>query len=191
MAEPDPLAATFRLRHAGRLLRAGAVVAYPTEAVWGLGCDPQDAAAVARLLVLKGRPWDKGLILIAATPDCLDGYLADDPAALPADVRESWPGPATWLLPAGPAAPAWITGRHPSLAVRVTAHPLAAALCRAFGGPLVSTSANPAGHPPARSALAVRRAFGDRLDLILNGPLGGLERPTPIRDARTGRYLRR
>ncbi len=187
-AAADP-AQGFRLRRAAAALHAGAVIAYPTEAVWGLGCDPANGAAVLRLLALKHRPVDKGLILIAADAAQLRAFLA--PAALPEPVAASWPGPSTWLLPAAADTPSWLTGEHDTLAVRVTAHPLAAALCRAFGGPLVSTSANRAGRPPAKSALAVRREFGDDLDLIVNGPLGGQARPTPIRDARSGAYLRR
>ena len=184
----DP-ACGFRLRRAARALAAGAVIAYPTEAVWGLGCDPANGAAVLRLLALKGRPVDKGLILIAAEPAQLQPFLAAGP--LPEPVAASWPGPSTWLLPAGPHTPGWLTGRHDTLAVRVTAHPLAAALCRSFGGAPVSTSANRAGRPPAKSALAVRRSLGDSVDLLVNGPLGGLARPTPIRDGRSGEYLRR
>lgn len=187
-AAADP-AQGFRLRRAAAALHAGAVIAYPTEAVWGLGCDPANAAAVLRLLALKHRPLDKGLILIAADAAQLRAFLA--PAALPEPVTASWPGPSTWLLPAAADTPRWLTGEHDTLAVRVTAHPLAAALCRAFGGPLVSTSANRAGRPPAKSALAVRREFADDLDLIVNGPLGALARPTPIRDGRSGAYLRR
>ena len=188
-AGPADPAEGFRLRRAAAALHAGAVIAYPTEAVWGLGCDPGNAAAVMRLLELKGRPVDKGLILIAADAAQLRPFLASGP--LPEAVADSWPGPSTWLLPAAASTPQWLTGRHDTLAVRVTAHPLAAALCRAFGGPLVSTSANRAGRPPAKSALAVRRDLGDGIDLLVNGPLGGLERPTAIRDSRSGDYLRR
>lgn len=85
----------------------------------------------------------------------------------------------------------WLTGNHTTLAVRVTAHPLAAALCDAFGGPLISTSANISGRPPARTALRVRQIFGDQVEQILHGELAGRKRPTEIRDARTGRVLRK
>lgn len=179
----------YALRHAGRLLRAGAVVAYPTEAVWGLGCDPLDPQAVGRVLALKGRPAAKGLILIAAGFEQLAPYLAIEPERLPARVRDTWPGPVTWLLPARPEVPVWLRGHFTTLAVRVSAHPGAAALCRAFGGALVSTSANLAGRPPARSALALRR-LGPGVDYILHGELGGRERPTEIRDGATGELLR-
>jgi L-threonylcarbamoyladenylate synthase len=86
--------------------------------------------------------------------------------------------------------PAWLAGAHAGIALRVTAHEPAAALCRAFGGALVSTSANRHGEPPARSATAIRAMFGDEIDAILNAPVGGLERPTPIRDAISGASVR-
>ncbi len=182
--------ATFRIRQAARRVRAGGVIAYPTEAVYGLGCDPLDGPAVHWLLGLKRRPVGKGLILIAADFDQLRPYVRTlDPVRMD-EVLASWPGPNTWLLPARVDLPYWLRGDHSTLAVRVTDHPLAAELCRACGSPLVSTSANLSGRSPARSALEVRRQFGDRLDLILDGPLGGLARPTTIRDARDGQLVR-
>jgi len=179
-----------RLREAVRILRHGGVVAYPTEAVYGLGCDPWDEAAVLRILALKRRPTSKGVILIAADFDQLLPFVEPLPPPLMAPVLASWPGPFTWLLPATPNTPPWLTGDHDTLAVRVTAHPVAAALCRAAGFPLVSTSANRAGRPPARSALQVHLRLREEVDDILNGPLGGLGRPTEIRDARTGALIR-
>ncbi len=120
----------FRLRHAVRLLRGGGIVAYPTEGVYGLGCDPLDGAAVTRLLALKGRSRRKGLILIAASFERVRPFLAPLDPELEAAARADWPGPVTWVLPAAPATPAWLTGGRQTLAVRVTAHPVAAALCR-------------------------------------------------------------
>ena len=180
----------WRLRETVRRLRAGGVVAYPTEAVYGLGCDPENERAVRRLLALKQRPVHKGLILIAADLAQLGRYLGPLPEALMAQVLQTWPGPATWLLPVTAGTPDWLTGGRDCLAVRVTAHPPARALCLALGLPLVSTSANPSGRPPARSALQVRHYFDDRLDAIVAAPLGGQARPTPIRDARSGAVVR-
>lgn len=184
------MSSPWQLREAARLLQAGAVVAYPTEAVYGLGCDPANREAVTRLLALKGRPWQKGLILIAAEFEQFAPYLQPLDEATRSRVLASWPGPVTWLLPARPEVPRWLRGEHTSLAVRVSAHPLAAALCRAFGGPLVSTSANAAGQAPARSALRVRRQLGAGVDLILHGALGERAQPTEIRDAASGRVIR-
>lgn len=173
-------------------LRAGGVIACPTEAVWGLSCDPFDESAVERLLAIKRRPVDKGLILVAADPAQFDGLLDWD--ALAPDRREavlaSWPGPHTWIIPATAKLPRWITGTHEGVAVRVTAHEAMAALCRAFGGPLVSTSANPTGAPPPRELAELDPVLHAALDAVLPGRTGNLPRPTAIRDARTGRALR-
>jgi L-threonylcarbamoyladenylate synthase len=178
------------VRIAARRLRAGGVIAYPTEGVWGLGCDPDNAAAVARLLRLKHRDPDKGLILVAADIDQFSAYLRGLDETQRQRLGAGWPGPLTWLVPDCGAAPAWIRGRHRQVALRVSAHPLIAALCRAFGGPIVSTSANPAGRPAAVSALRARRYFAGRLDYVLSGALGGRSGPTPIRDLLTDKILR-
>lgn len=173
-------------------LRAGGVVAYPTEAVYGLGCDPRDANACERLFALKQRPRTQGVLLIGADLEQVLAYV--DLATVPEEallrVRATWPGPYTWVFPAGPAAPAWIRGDHAGIAVRVTAHPIAAELCRRFGAALVSTSANRHGAAPARSAAEVRAAFGAELDAVVDGPLGGLGQPTKIRDVLSGAVLR-
>jgi L-threonylcarbamoyladenylate synthase len=174
------------LREAARAIREGGIVAYATEYCFGLGCDPANRAAVLRLLRLKRRTVGKGLIVLAAGIDQLARYVKQ----VPEPVRASWPGPYTWLLPAGPAAPAWITGAHDRIAVRVTAHPQAAALCRAAGMAIVSTSANHAGEAPARTDREVRRRFGRSIDFILAGRVGDAPAPTPIRDAETGSLVR-
>jgi len=179
----------FVLARAARVLHAGGVVAYPTEAVYGLGCDPLNRNAVDYLLAIKQRPVAKGLILIASHFDQLRPFVQAPAPEVQIRLDESWPGPVTWLLPANPATPRWIRGEHTSVAVRVTAHPLASALCETFGGAIVSTSANPAGRPPARTALQARiRCPG--VDLIVPGATGPLARPTPIRDAISGKVLR-
>ena len=126
------------LIRAVRALRDGAVIAYPTEGVWGLGCDPFNRDAVEFLLALKRRPSEKGLILIAAESDMFAPLLDPLPASLRHQLDASWPGPNTWIVPdPDHLSPPWIRGRHNSLAVRVTAHPQAARLSRAFGGPLI------------------------------------------------------
>lgn len=171
-------------------LARGGVVAYPTEGVFGLGCDPADDAAVERVLALKGRPVHKGLILIADTVDALTPWLAPIDEATWARVAPTWPGPVTWVLPAAGAVSRRVSGDHDTLAVRVTAHETAAALCRAWGGPLVSTSANPADAAPVQTAEDVAAMFGDRIDAFIDAPTGGRREPTPIIDARNGEYLR-
>jgi L-threonylcarbamoyladenylate synthase len=178
------------LRRAVRVLRQGGVIAYPTEAVYGLGCDPSSRQAVERILTIKGRPVKVGFILIGASLAQFTGWIALRPGERER-LRSPAVKPVTWVVTAGPKARRWLTGGRRSIAVRVTAHPVAAALCRAFSGPLVSTSANRHGRPPARSALASRRSLGRELDLVLPGPTGGLRKPTEIRDARTGAVIRR
>ena len=178
------------LRHADRILRGGGVIAYPTEAVFGLGCDPGCDAAVERILGIKGRPAESGFILIAASASQLQGWIAPTAAELR---RLAAPAaqPVTWIITTGPLATRVLTGGRATIAVRVTTHPIAAGLCRAAAMPLVSTSANVHGRPPARSALAVRRRLGPWIDLVVPGATGGYRRPTEIRDARTGAVLRR
>jgi L-threonylcarbamoyladenylate synthase len=173
-----------------RLLRRGGVIAYPTEAVYGLGCDPRNRAAVQRLLALKRRSWKKGLILIAADFSQLQPFIRPLSAAVRARIMPTWPGPVTWLLPARSDVPRWLRGQSSKIAVRVTAHPPVVRLCRAFGGALVSTSANRSGQPPARQASEVRRQFGAELDYILPGATGGRLLPSAIRDGLSGEVAR-
>lgn len=183
---------TLNIPSSVALLIRGGVLAYPTEAVWGLGCIPFDGEAVHRLLAIKRRPVDKGLILVAADAAQLDAVVDWD--ALPASrreaVRSTWPGPNTWVVPATAAVPAWITGGRDSLAVRVSAHPVVAGLCRRLGGPLVSTSANLTGEPPAFRRGELSGALVALVDGACEGETGGLAAPTAIRDARTGDVLR-
>jgi L-threonylcarbamoyladenylate synthase len=173
-------------------LRRGGVIACPTEAVWGLSCDPFDEGAVLRLLETKRRSVDKGLILVAADLEQFEDLLDWDalPAARRDAVIDCWPGPYTWIVPATAKLPRWITGAHEGVAVRVTAHERMAALCRAFGGPLVSTSANPTGANPPRELAELDPVLHAALDAVLAGRTGNLPRPTAIRDARSGKPLR-
>lgn len=175
---------------AREVLARGGIVAYPTEAVYGLGCDPANPDAVERLLALKQRPRHKGLILVAADLEALLPWIAPPTEDIRARVLATWPGPVTWLMPASADCPEHVRGRHDTVATRVTAHPVAAGLCRQWGGALVSTSANRGGGEPARDAARVRRLFGDAIDLVIEGPVGDLDRPTPIRDARSGATIR-
>ena len=186
------MSTTTPIENAVVALHRGGVIAYPTEAVWGLGCDPRDQAATMRLLALKQREVEKGLILIAADESQLAPFI--DMAALDsvqrAAVRASWPGPHTWIVPASNAAPRWITGAHAGIAVRVSVHPPVIALCNAFGGALVSTSANLSGLPAVTSAADLDPRVLALIEGVVEGETGGLSAPTPIRDAATGDTLR-
>ena len=171
-------------------LHEGRVIAYPTEAVYGLGCDPRNEAAVRQVLELKSRPASAGLILVADRFERFEPFVAPPEPSQLERALATWPGPVTWLFRRGPGVPDWLAGSHPSIALRVTAHPVCRALCAAFEGPIVSTSANPRGVEPARSAQQVIDYFADRLCGIVAGELGRSTRPSEIRDLATGQVVR-
>lgn len=183
------MVSSWRTQQAARAIRAGAVLAYPTEAVWGLGCDPWDEDAVIRLLAIKSRPMAKGLILIADNIRQFDFLFEDYPQDWLDKMAATWPGPNTWLVPHRDLLPEWITGQHDSVAVRVSDHPLVRELC-ALVGPIVSTSANPQGKEPARTRLRIEQYFRGQVDHVLGGPLGGRKNPSVIRDLRSGEVIR-
>lgn len=181
---------TTQAEEAVAVLKAGGLIAYPTESVFGLGCDPRNEAALKRLLQLKQRPAHKGLILIAAQLEQLADYILPLNAELLARILPTWPGPYTWLLPAGEHVSPLLRGEHISLAVRLSAHPSCQALCQQFAHPIVSTSANPATKAPARDLYRLNDYFSDQIDLVLNWPLGEQANPSEIRDAVTGQLIR-
>ncbi|MBI3562411.1 MAG: threonylcarbamoyl-AMP synthase [Gammaproteobacteria bacterium] len=178
------------LQPAIEVLRDGGIIAYPTEAVYGLGCDPRNEAAVRRLVVLKQRPLHKGLILIAATLEQLRPYTAAVTDAQWQRVLPTWPGPVTWVFPAKPTVSTALRGDHSTIAVRVTAHPVARALCDGFAAAIVSSSANIAAQPPARTVDEVRAQFPSGIDWIVSGDVDRNARPSEIRDVLTNSVLR-
>jgi L-threonylcarbamoyladenylate synthase len=176
---------------ATQTLTMGGIIAYPTEAVWGLGCDPWNALAVEKILQLKQRPMHKGLILVASQWSQFEPLTAALTAQQIEQLDASWPGPTTWLMPDPQGwAPPWIRGQHVSVALRVSAHPIVAALCDRFNGPIVSTSANLAGCEPARSRLHIEQTFGDQLDYVVNGELGQNKQPSQVIDLVSGQVIR-
>ncbi|HED15297.1 MAG TPA: tRNA threonylcarbamoyladenosine biosynthesis protein RimN [Gammaproteobacteria bacterium] len=180
----------WQLQQALRALNRGDIIAYPTEAIYGLGCDPYNAAAVIDLLYLKSRPLDKGLILIASELSQLQPFMGPLSKTMQARLDKSWPGPTTWLVPAAASTPYWLCGAHSSVAVRVTNHPVAASLCQAAGQAIVSTSANLSGKRPAKTRLRVQSYFHGHIQHILGGKTGAGSRPTEIRDVCTGQIIR-
>lgn len=180
----------FKIEQIGRIIRAGGVVAYPTEGVWGLGCDPWDADAVDRILDIKGRAMDKGLILIGSDFDQLAPWLTPLSADEIDRLEQSWPGPYTWVVPHNGDLPDWVTGGRGTIAVRVPGHPSARALCAAAGTPIVSTSANRSGRPGITDLLQVRLKLGREVDAILPGHTLPGAQPSQIRDLRSGALLR-
>jgi L-threonylcarbamoyladenylate synthase len=180
----------MHLHQAARAVRAGGVIAYPTEAVYGLGCDPLNESAVNRLLDIKGRAASKGLILLAANLDQLLPFVAlnDEQQAR---LRQSWPLATTYLVNASNLTPDWIRGQHDKVAVRVCQHPVAAELANLAGMPLVSTSANRSGQPACRTTLQVIRQLGDEVDFVVTGQCDRAARPSTIIDLESGTVLRR
>jgi len=179
-----------KVSRAVKLLKQQAVIAYPTESVWGLGCDPWSREAVEKLLHLKKRSVTKGLILIAADSAQLKPFLKGLAPEQLARFHTPQKKPTTWLVSNNGVAPEWISGGHDTLALRVTNHPLASALCSLFGGPLVSTSANPQAHPAATSAEQVIEYFAEALDFVTPGAVGGAAKPSEIRYLASGDVVR-
>lgn len=169
----------------------GDLIVYPTEAVMGIGCDPDNETAVLNLLSLKQRPREKGVILIADSYSRLLRYVDDKaiPSHRRTEVFSSWPGHITWLLPKSMDAPNWITGEHDKIAVRVTAHPVVISLCQTLGKPLVSTSANPSGASPALTTEEAKQYFGDRV-IYASGEVTCPGKPSVIKDCETGQVIR-
>ena len=180
---PDVIAAV-------KAVKAGGVIAYPTEGVWGLGCLPNNEQAVKRVLKLKNRSVDKGLILVAADINQVAPWLDTLDSDQLNQLSSTWPGPNTWLVPHANKAPAWITGEHEMVALRVSAHPIVQALCTLLGSTLVSTSANPQGAPAAKSADEVNAYFYGQLDGAAPGDVTNPGRPTVIRDLVSGTEIR-
>lgn len=176
-------------QQAAKAVFAGGVIACPTEAVWGLSCNPFDHGAVEKILRLKRRSVDKGLIVVAASAEQLSFLLTGLDQKLSRPMLESWPGPHTWLVPHHRRIPYWVSGDSDKVAVRVTAHPLLSELCK-ITGPLVSTSANPAGLLPAKTISEARRYFAGKVDYYLPGKTSGALAPSSITDLITGNTLR-
>lgn len=180
----------IRIKLAAKQLAAGGVIAYPTEAIWGLGCDPFNRDAVLHLLALKQRSVDKGLLLIVSSLQQALPFLHELSPEQCQRLVEERSHPTTWLIPDSGVTPPWIRGRFNSVAIRVTRHPVAAALCQTFGGAIVSTSANPSERPPALNALTVRRYFPKGLAAVTPGTIGDADKPSEIRHIITDDVVR-
>ena len=179
----------WALNRLSRAIAAGAVIGYPTDTIWGFGCDPRNAASVHRLLRIKRRPVEMGLILLSSRLQYCDPFIRLDPARR-AEVETPLATPTTWLIDASEDCPDWIRGRHPTVAIRITDHPLIAGLCDRLQLPLVSTSANRSGQATVRSALQMQRQFGDELDAIVTGYETGSGKPSEIKSLASGKLFR-
>lgn len=179
----------WQLRQAIGIIRSGGIIAYPTEAVYGLGCDPLNRGAVETIYLLKNRSPGKGLILIASSTAQIEPYINITPAQRQ-QLGRRLARPVTWVVPASVHCPHWLTGNQTGVAVRITRHPAARALCQAAGHPLVSTSANISQGNAARTALDVRRIFRSDVDRIIHGATGQRTNPSEIRDMTSGKIYR-
>lgn len=173
---------------ARQLLAEGNILAYPTEAVYGLGCDPFNEAAVENLINLKQRQVEKGLIVLIANWEQLASLTKPIDEENLQMVRNTWPGPVTWIFPKSGLVPTAISGIYDTIAVRMSAHPIAHELCMQH--PVVSTSANVSGKDPARTIEQLKQQFPTGIDAVLEGELGGALNPSKIYDVRTGKRLR-
>lgn len=183
--------AKLNIQRACQSLKQGNVIAYPTEAVWGLGCDPQNEAAVGKILRLKNRPVHKGLILVSGSIAQFEPLLNKLSREQRDKLIASWPGHITWLVPdSDNLIPEWIKGDHQSVAIRVSSHTIVQELCSAFGGPIVSTSANEAGKEEIKSRFILEDKFADKIAGIVDGDLGKSAKPSEIRDLLSGRVIR-
>jgi L-threonylcarbamoyladenylate synthase len=144
---------------------------------------------VAHILNLKNRSWEQGLLLVAADIEQFSGYLSGLGETQLSELRATWPGPTTYLVPDNGTAPRWIVGEHETVGLRVSAHPLVQSLCQKVG-PIVSTSANASGRPAALSAMQVRRYFRNSIDYLVPGSLGGATGPSQIKLLETGEVIR-
>ncbi|MGI9291620.1 MAG: Sua5/YciO/YrdC/YwlC family protein [Gammaproteobacteria bacterium] len=180
---------SIHYRKTARLLQSGGVIAYPTEGVYGLGCAPDDAEAVMHILNIKSRRMDAGLILISPNLDLLLPWINPSSAELQ-QLNSTQPNPVTWIVTAAKNTPEWLTGGCHTLAVRITDHPDVTRICLAAGFPLVSTSANRSGRPPARTRLQAHKWLGQSIDEVTPGALGDAAGPSEIRVAQTDQVLR-
>lgn len=181
----------WQVQFAANILKGGGVIAHPTEAVWGLACHPDNKQAVYKILDLKTRPVEKGLILVSGEACYFDALLKDLPEALQRKFLAPVTRPTTWLVPdEANRVPSYIKGRFSSVALRLSTHPLIVELSRRVGAPLVSTSANPSGKHPAMNLREARDYFRGRVDYLLPGRLGGFDKPSEIRDLVSGESLR-
>mgnify|MGYP005995832927 CR=1 FL=1 len=181
---------TISVSDAVSVLQQGRVIAYPTESIYGLGCDPWNPDAVSCLLDLKLRSIESGFILVAASFDQVESLVESVPQEKMDKVMATWPGHTTWLFPAKHDVPTCLRGNHQTIALRISSHPVIKALCQGFGGPIISTSANITDHPPARSAYDCYVHFHHELSDIVEGDLGDESNPSEIRDVMSGDIIR-
>ncbi len=171
-------------------VQSGGLLVYPTEGVFGLGCDYRNQSAVLKVLQLKQRSVNQGLVLIASHIEHILPLIKPADQSHLARALKTWPGHTTWVFPQSDLTPRWITGSFNSVAVRVSKHPSVKQLCDQLGHALVSTSANLSGQPPLSSCQDLSNTWGKQVEYYLDLPLGGLNQPSTLKVAATGQQLR-
>lgn len=179
-----------QLEKAKEAFVSGGLIAYPTESVFGLGCNPFNQQAVLKLLTLKQRAVEKGLILIASHIRQILPLIKPKHADDLARALKTWPGHNTWIFPKTSKVPEWVSGSFETIAVRVSKHEAVVQLCNYLNSPLVSTSANLANQPVLNSIKDIKDVFGDKILCYFDAPLGKEQKPSTIRDASTNQIIR-
>jgi len=173
-------------------IREGKVIVYPTESVYGFGCDPMQPQAIEKIIALKKRPSHKGFILIISHISQLDLYLDKDKVTERnwGVVEKSWPGPVTWILPAKKDVNDFLLGPNQTIAIRMTAHPISKALCDEMNGAIVSTSVNRSEQAPIKQPEIIQSQFSGNISGIVAGDLGTQSKPSWVIDFATQSVLR-
>lgn len=179
-----------QLINAVTIVNEGGIIAYPTESVYGLGCDPFDEMAVKKLLLLKKRSVDKGLILIASHVQQILPLIKPIDSIDLARALKTWPGHHTWIFPKSNKVPYWISGAYDTIAVRVSNHPVVIQICEKLNSPLVSTSANISSEETMSSINDIKAIFGNKVGYYVNAPTGKEAKPSTIHVAHTNTIIR-
>lgn len=174
------------------VISKGGILAYPTEAVYGLGCDPDNSKALEKIIEIKKRDTKKGLILIGSSFSNFYNYV--DLSQVTKDdmlfTEKYWPGFFTFIFPASNNVSKYIKGDYNSVAIRVSNHPFIVQLCSLLGKPIVSTSANFTGESPCTSFIEVKNILGNLVDYVVDGPTLGCLKPSQIIDLKTKKIVR-
>lgn len=184
----------LKLDQAAAILREGGVIAYPTEAVYGIGCDPKNLSAVKKILEIKQREKAKGLILVASSFEQFKNYMQPLDKEIEEKLLTSWKDQTkaiTWLVPVKKQTSEYIRGQFDTIAVRVSHHPVVKELCEKFAGAIISTSANISTQDAARTALQVKQIFENKINFIIEGETDINAQPSEIRDALTDKIIRK
>lgn len=177
-------------QHAISVIQSGGIIVYPTESIYGLGCNPFKEEAVLNLLSLKKRSVKKGLILIASHVQQILPLIQPIVANDLARALKTWPGHHTWIFPKSSLTPTWVSGSFDTIAVRVSSHPIVKVLCDKLDLPLVSTSANLTNHTALKSINEIKIQFGDKIDAYINAPLGNQAKASKMTVAHSSKQLR-